>query len=60
MIDKKIQVSFNCLSGLARRPLSHTCSCTLELSSNYLSYPDLAKEFLMVLRSDVAWPMDAV
>ena len=60
VIDKKISVTFNSLSGLARRPISHTCSCTFELSVTYLTYPDFAEEFLTVLRSEVAWPMEAV
>lgn len=59
-IDKKISVTFNSLSGLARRPISHTCSCTLELSVTYLTYREFAKEFLTVLRSEVAWPMEAM
>ena len=60
VIDKKITVTFNRVFGLARRPISHTCSCTLELSVIYLTYPDFAEEFLTVLRSEVAWPMEAV
>ena len=60
IIDKKISVTFNNLSGLARRPISHTCSCTLELSITYLMYSEFASEFLMVLQSEVAWPMEAV
>ena len=60
VIDKKISVTFNSLSGLAQRPISHTCSCTLELSVTYITYPDFAKEFLTVLRSDIAWPMEAL
>ncbi len=59
-IDKKISVTLYSLSGLARRPISYTCSCTLELSVTYLTYPDFAEEFLTVLRSKVAWPMEAV
>ena len=57
VIDKNISVTFNSLSGLAQRPISHTCSCMLELSVTYLTYPDFAEEFLTVLRSEVAWPM---
>ena len=60
VIDKKVSVTFNSLSGLARRPISHTCSCTLELSMTYLTCPDFAEEFLTVLRSEVAWSMEAV
>lgn len=27
-IDKKIEITFNNLTGAARRPIAHTCSCT--------------------------------
>ena len=60
MIDKKISITFNQLSGLSRRPITHTCNCILELPVTYLSYPDFADEFLTVLRSEVAWPMDSL
>ena len=62
VIDKKISVTFDSLwSGTkANHIISHTCSCTLELSVTYLIYPDFAEEFLTVLRSEVAWPMEAV
>ena len=38
LMATKISVSFNNLSGIARRPISHTCNCVLELSTNYSSY----------------------
>ena len=60
LIDKSISVTFNNLHGAARRPISHTCSCTLELSTTYCSYPDFEQEFLTVLSSDEAWVMDSV
>ena len=60
MLDKTISVSFNSTVGLARRPISHTCSCILELSTTYLTYPVFGEEFLTILRSDIAWPMDGV
>ena len=60
VLNKKISVTFNSLSGIARRPISHTCNCTLELPGTYLTYPEFAKEFLLVLQSEVAWPMEAV
>ena len=37
-IDKKISVTLYSLSGLARRPISYTCSCTLELMSRNWHY----------------------
>lgn len=60
LIDKSIKVSFNNLHGAARRPISHTCSCTLELSTSYYTYLDFEQEFLAVLSSDEAWVMDSV
>lgn len=60
MIDKKITVSFNYVTGLARRPVSHTCNCILELPATYPSYPEFAEEFLIILRSEIAWPMDCI
>ena len=56
----KISVSFNNMSGIGRRPISHTCSCVLELSTNYLSYLDFSNEFQQVLRSNESWAMDAL
>ena len=60
MIDKSIKVNFNSLQGLARRPISHTCSCLLELSTSYSSFLEFEQEFSVVLISEDAWPMDAV
>ena len=60
MIHDRISLTFNTESGLVRRPVSHTCSCILELSSTYLTYPDFEDEFLTVIRSEAAWPMDAI
>ena len=57
---KEITISFNRLSGLARRPISHTCSCLLELSTCYYTYPDFADEFMRILSSEIAWPMEAL
>ena len=33
LLAKQITVSFNNLTGLARRPISHTCDCNIELTS---------------------------
>ena len=37
LIGKKL---FNSLSGLGRRPISHTCDSNLELPINYSSFPE--------------------
>jgi hypothetical protein len=60
-MTKKMLVVFNNLSGFARRPISHTCSCLLELSSSYTTYLDLVNEFDHVLaQPEISWCMDAV
>ena len=58
-MSKHIEVRFNNLSGLARRPISHTCSCVLELPSSYETFEDFAHEFQAVLSEDSSWKMDA-
>ena len=62
LIAKEITVTFNNLSGLARRPTSNTCTSTLHLPFTYGSYQEFANEFFTVLRSDVCsvWAMDAI
>ena len=59
LIDQDITVSFNRLHGFARRPISHTCSCTLELPTSYTTYLEFAHEFSQVLLSEVSWAMDS-
>ena len=60
LIIRSINVYFNNLKGIARRPISHTCSCTLELSVSYQNYLEFEQEFFVVLASDDAWAMDAI
>ena len=60
LLAKKIKVSFNNLTGLARRPISHTCDCTIELPISYATYPEFELEFTQVLTSEVSWAMDAL
>ena len=48
-LAKHIKVSFNSLTGLARRPISHTCDCNLELPVSYATYPEVESEFTNVL-----------
>ncbi len=45
---KGITISFNTLSGLARRPIAHTCDCMLELSSTYLNYDEFYIDFAVI------------
>ena len=59
--SRAISVSFNTLEGLSRRPIGHTCSSMLELSSSYSSYLDFANEFKCVLSNEeFTWQMDAL
>ena len=44
-VTQPIHIVFNNLMGLGRRPIGHTCSCTLELSQSYATYLDFAQEF---------------
>ena len=60
LLTKKITISFNNLTGLARRPISHTCDCNLKLPVSYTTYPEFELEFTKVLTSEVSWAMDAV
>jgi len=58
---QKINVRFNKLGGMTKHPISHTCSCTLELPTNYVSYEVFAPEFQTILLSEEeAWIMLAL
>lgn len=59
-LSRTISVSFNGLEGLARRPIGHTCSCMLELSTSYTSYLEFVTEFKYILNNpEFSWKMDA-
>jgi len=60
-IARPIYVMFNNVEGLARRPIGHTCDCSLELSVNYTTYNDFVQEIQAVLfsRQVDKWTMDA-
>ena len=60
LVVDEIKVTFNGLSGLSRRPIAHTCSCTLELPISYATYLDFAQEFDAILTSELSWIMDAL
>ena len=62
-IAPKIEVTFNNLSGLARRPIAHTCDFNLELPTAYVNYEDFYGEFKAILTStskEFSWRMDAM
>lgn len=54
-----IELTFNKLSGLSRRPVAHTCGAVLELPCTYSSYPEFRQEFDNVLCGD-CFTMDIV
>lgn len=57
----RITITFNSLDGIAHRPISHTCSATLELPSTYSSLHEFASEFCSVLADPrYSWRMDSV
>ena len=60
LVVDEIKITFNGLSGLSRRPIAHTCSSTLELSTAYETFMDFNKELDNVLSSEFAWIMDAI
>lgn len=46
---RQIKITFNSLSGLARRPISHTCDNLLDISTTYFNYNDFQHEFSVYL-----------
>ena len=61
MIAREISVTFNSLSGFARRPIAHTCACVLELPLTYTTYLDFENEFNAILSDDeYSWEMHAI
>ena len=59
LTSMNITIIFNNLSGVGRRPLVHTCDCTLELSKSYSSYPEFEHEFTVYLLDETSWIMDS-
>ena len=61
MLPDGISVCFNGSSGLMRRPIAHTCSCSLELPSTYVSYLDFECELHAVLSdNEYNWQMNVI
>ena len=59
IVTDTLTISFIDSEGLQRRPISHTCSCTLEVPSTYASFCELREEFMAILNSD-SWEMNIV
>ena len=60
--EKNITIQFNGLTGLARRPIAHTCDSTLELPTAYCNYSDFYEMCCILAQTEdeVAWKMDAL
>lgn len=59
-MPEKITVTFIKLFGISRRPIVHTCSNVIELSTNYLDYYDFASELKSVLSSESAFEYNQI
>ena len=63
--EKSIRVAFNGLTGLARRPIAHTCDSTLELPIAYNNYSDFYDDIRCILaetctENEFSWRMDSL
>ena len=45
LLQDHIDVSFVNVTGIARRPVAHTCSCLLEIPKTYESFPGFRTKF---------------
>lgn len=57
---ENIMVSFNSTTGMARRPIAHTCGRVLELPSTYISYLEFETEISAILNDEYSWEMHGV
>lgn len=55
-----IIVTFNKLDGLARRPIAHTCGCTIELPVTYSTYTEFQSEMDGILKSQEVFVMSSL
>ena len=58
-----LKIDFNGLTGFGRRPIAHTCDCTLELPTSYINFEDFQDEFASILskiNDEYSWRMDAI
>ena len=59
-MPQKVDVIFNTLTGVARRPIAHTCEPSLELSSTYSTFVEFVREFRACISNTLAWEMNAL
>ena len=60
LMVENITVSFNSTTGMAHRPIAHTCGCVLEVPSTYISYLEFEAEFSAILNDEYSWEMHSV
>ena len=60
MTGDNISITFNAVTGVARRPFAHTCSSQLELSYKYDTYVEFAAEFTALLGNEDCWSMNSL
>ena len=56
----RIEVAFTTLSGIQRRPIAHTCSCRVDLSTEYESFAAFCKEFDTVISKEECFQYNAI
>ena len=56
----RIEVAFTTLSGIQRRPIAHTCSCRVDLSTEYESFAAFCKEFDTVISKEECFAYNAI
>uniref|UniRef100_A0A1Y1M514 HECT domain-containing protein n=1 Tax=Photinus pyralis TaxID=7054 RepID=A0A1Y1M514_PHOPY len=54
-LPSSILVTFNNLNGLNRRPIAHTCSNLIEISSSYSYYQEFTREMKQYLAHDFSY-----
>ena len=59
MVVDTIEVSFVNVSGLARRPVAHTCVAAIDLYTMYESYAAFNLEMTKVLNNEDAYQFNA-
>ena len=57
---KGITVTFNSLEGFARRPIAHTCNCSLQLPVTYNTYTDFQNEMDKILKNEESFTMTSL
>ena len=56
----RIEVAFTTLSGIQRRPIAHTCSRRVDLSTEYESFAAFCKEFDTVISKEECFQYSAI